>query len=177
MHSSHSGDHETRGGLEGHTRRLGHHRQSRWIKHVLGVWMQATEGAKFWAGVCAEVANRGVKNVLIACCDGLTGFPEAIDATWANATKQTCVVHLIRNSMKFVSYGGLWIHRVDLEEMVEDLSAAMAEQRLALIFIIDEMQDLDEALLTALLSTQHLAGQREWPFYIVGAAYPASPRF
>lgn len=75
------------------------------VKHVLGIWMQAAEGAKFWAGVCAELANRGVQDVLIACCDGLTGFPEAIEATWANATVQTCVVHLIRNSMRFVSYG------------------------------------------------------------------------
>jgi putative transposase len=75
------------------------------VKHVLGIWIEATEGAKFWAGVCAELANRGVKDVLIACCDGLTGFPEAIQATWANATVQTCVVHLIRNSMKFVAYG------------------------------------------------------------------------
>ena len=74
------------------------------IKHVLGIWVQATEGAKFWAGVCAELANRGVRDVLIACCDGLSGFPEAIEATWPQATVQTCVVHLIRASMRFVSY-------------------------------------------------------------------------
>jgi putative transposase len=52
------------------------------VKHVLGIWVQASEGAKFWAGVCAELANRGVKDVLIVCCDGLTGCPEAIEATW-----------------------------------------------------------------------------------------------
>lgn len=74
------------------------------IKHVLGIWVQASEGAKFWAGVCAELANRGVKDVLIVCCDGLTGFPEAIEATWSGAPVQTCVVHLIRASMRFVSY-------------------------------------------------------------------------
>lgn len=74
------------------------------IKHVLGIWVQATEGAKFWASVCAELANRGVKDVLIICCDGLTGFPEAIAATWPQATVQTCVVHLIRASMRFVNY-------------------------------------------------------------------------
>jgi putative transposase len=74
------------------------------IKHVLGIWIQASEGAKFWAGVCAELANRGVADVLIVCCDGLTGFPEAIEATWPAATVQTCVVHLIRTSMRFVSY-------------------------------------------------------------------------
>ena len=74
------------------------------VKHVLGIWIQAEEGAKFWAGVCANLANRGVKDVLIVCCDGLTGFPEAIEATWPLATVQTCVVHLIRNSMRFVNY-------------------------------------------------------------------------
>ena len=74
------------------------------VKHVLGIWVQSGEGAKFWAGVCAELANRGIKDVLIVCCDGLTGFPQAIEATWTLAMVQTCVVHLIRASMRFVSY-------------------------------------------------------------------------
>lgn len=74
------------------------------VKHVLGIWVQTTEGAKFWASVCAELANRGVRDVLIVCCDGLTGFPEAIAATWPQATVQTCVVHLIRAAMRFVNY-------------------------------------------------------------------------
>jgi putative transposase len=74
------------------------------IKHVLGIWVQAAEGAKFWAGVCAELRNRGVRDVLIVCCDGLSGFPEAIEATWPAATVQTCTVHLIRAAMRFVSY-------------------------------------------------------------------------
>jgi putative transposase len=74
------------------------------VKHVLGIWVQATEGAKFWAGVCAELANRGVHDILIACCDGLTGLPEAIEATFPHTTVQSCVVHLIRASMRFVSY-------------------------------------------------------------------------
>lgn len=74
------------------------------VKHVLGIWVQAVEGAKFWAGVCAELRNRGVRDVLVACCDGLTGFPEAIEATWPQTTVQTCTVHLIRAAMRFVSY-------------------------------------------------------------------------
>jgi putative transposase len=74
------------------------------VKHVLGIWVQASEGAKFWAGVCAELRNRGVRDVLIVCCDGLTGFPEAIEATWPSSTVQTCTVHLIRAAMRFVSY-------------------------------------------------------------------------
>jgi putative transposase len=74
------------------------------VKQVLGIWIQAAEGAKFWASVCSQLANRGVQDVLIVCCDGLTGFPEAVEATWSAATVQTCVVHLIRASMRFVSY-------------------------------------------------------------------------
>ena len=68
-------------------------------KHVLGIWVQTSEGAKFWAGVCAELANRGVRDILIVCCDGLTGLPEAIEATWPRAAVQTCVVHLIRAAL------------------------------------------------------------------------------
>lgn len=74
------------------------------VKHVLGIWVQADEGASFWAHVCAELANRGVQDVLIVCCDGLTGLPEAIEATWPQSMVQTCVVHLIRSSMRFVPY-------------------------------------------------------------------------
>jgi transposase-like protein len=74
------------------------------IKHVLGIWLQHAEGAKFWAGVCADLSNRGIRDVLIVCCDGLTGLPDAIEATWPQATVQTCVVHLIRASMRFVGY-------------------------------------------------------------------------
>ena len=74
------------------------------VKHVLGIWVQTSEGAKFWAGVLAELRNRGITDTLIVCCDGLTGFPEAIEATWPRAIVQTCTVHLIRASMRFVSY-------------------------------------------------------------------------
>ena len=74
------------------------------IKHVLGIWVQQAEGAKFWAQVCAELANRGVRDVIIACVDGLSGFPEAIEATWPYATVPTCTVHLIRASMRFAGY-------------------------------------------------------------------------
>ena len=74
-------------------------------KHVLGMWLgDGGEGAKFWLGVCGELANRGLLDVLIVSCDGLTGFPEAIEATWPLATVQTCVVHLIRNSVRYCSY-------------------------------------------------------------------------
>jgi putative transposase len=74
------------------------------FKHVLGIWLQDKEGAKFWASVLAELRNRGLKDALIVCCDGLAGLPEAIEQVWPAATVQTCVTHLIRASMKFVSY-------------------------------------------------------------------------
>src|SRR3984893_2980279 len=74
------------------------------VKHVLGIWVQATEGAKFWLSVCTELRNRGVRDVLIACCDGLSGLPEAIETVWPRTTVQTCGVHLIRSSLKYASY-------------------------------------------------------------------------
>jgi len=74
------------------------------IKHVLGIWVQSAEGAKFWLTVLTELRNRGVKDVLIACCDGLEGLPEAIETVWPRAVTQTCVVHLIRASLRYVSY-------------------------------------------------------------------------
>jgi len=74
------------------------------IKHVLGIWVQSAEGAKFWLTVLTELRNRGVKDVLIACCDGLEGLPEAIETVWPRAVTQTCVVHLIRARLRYVSY-------------------------------------------------------------------------
>ena len=74
------------------------------FKHVLGLWLGGDEGSSFWAGVLAELRNRGVKDVLFVCCDGLKGLPEAVRATWKDATVQTCVIHLIRSSMKYVSW-------------------------------------------------------------------------
>ena len=74
------------------------------VKHVLGIWVQAGEGRSSGPGVCAELCNRGVRDVLIVCCDGLTGFPEAIEATWPQSIVQTGTVHLLRAAMRFVSY-------------------------------------------------------------------------
>lgn len=74
------------------------------IRHVLGIWLQNTEGAKFWMSVFTELRNRGVRRVLIACCDGLEGLPEAIETIWPHTIVQTCVVHLIRASLRYASY-------------------------------------------------------------------------
>jgi len=73
-------------------------------KEILGLWIEQTEGAKFWLRVMNELKNRGVEDVLIAVVDGLRGFPDAITAVFPQAQVQTCIVHLIRNSLDFVSY-------------------------------------------------------------------------
>lgn len=77
------------------------------FKQVLGVWIGPSEGEgkAYWLTVLTEVKNRGVEDMLIVCCDGLTGLPDAIRTVWPKAEVQTCVIHLIRNSMKYVSYG------------------------------------------------------------------------
>ena len=71
-------------------------------REVLGMWFQATEGSKFWMQVLSELKQRGVTDILIACVDGLKGFPEAIEAVFPATTVQTCIVHLIRASLKYV---------------------------------------------------------------------------
>ena len=83
-------------------------------RDVLGMWFQATEGAKFWMQVLTELKQRGVQDILICCVDGLKGFPEAIEAVFPQTTVQTCIVHLIRSSLKYVP-------RRDYEAVVKDL--------------------------------------------------------
>ena len=73
-------------------------------REVLGLWWQETEGAKFWLAVLNDLKQRGVGDVLIACVDGLTGFPQAIEATFPQTWVQTCIVHLIRASLRYVNY-------------------------------------------------------------------------
>ena len=73
-------------------------------KEILGLWIEQTEGAKFWLRVMTELKNCGVEDILIAVVDGLKGFPDAITAVFPRAQVQTCIVHLIRNSLDFVSY-------------------------------------------------------------------------
>ena len=73
-------------------------------REVLGLWWQETEGAKFWLAVLNDLRRRGVDDVLIACVDGLKGFPEAIEATFPQTWVQTCIVHLIRSSLRYVNY-------------------------------------------------------------------------
>lgn len=85
-------------------------------KEVFGLWIAENEGAKFWMGVLNGLKNRGVEDILIACMDGLTGFPEAVRAVYPAARVQLCIVHMVRNSTKFVSYK-------DLKKICADLKA------------------------------------------------------
>src|SRR5229473_2453199 len=73
-------------------------------KELLGMWISQNEGAKFWLSVFTELQNRGVKDIFIACVDGLTGLPEAIETLYPQTRVQLCMVHLVRNSLKYVSY-------------------------------------------------------------------------
>ena len=73
-------------------------------KEVLGIWIETTEGAEFWLRVMNELKARGVEDVLIAVCDGLTGLPDAITTVWPRTIVQTCIVHLIRASLRWVNY-------------------------------------------------------------------------
>jgi putative transposase len=97
-------------------------------REVLGIWWQETEGAKFWLAVLNDLRRRGVCDVLISCVDGLKGFPEAIEATFPHAWVQTCIVHLIRASLRYVNYR-------DLKKVTSALrpiyTAANADQALA----------------------------------------------
>jgi len=85
-------------------------------KEVLGLWIAESEGAKFWMGVLTELKNRGLQDILIACMDGLTGFPEAVRSVYPNTRVQLCIVHMVRNSTKFVSYK-------DLKKVCADLKS------------------------------------------------------
>lgn len=84
------------------------------VKEVLGMWTAETEGAKFWLSVVTELKNRGVKDIFIACVDGLKGFPEAIEAVFPETQVQLCIVHMVRHSLNYVS----WKQR---KEVADDL--------------------------------------------------------
>lgn len=86
------------------------------FKDVLGIWLEKEEGAKFWLKVITELQNRGLKDIFIACVDGLKGFPEAIESVFPNTQVQICIVHMVRNSMRYVSYK-------DRKSVVKDLKS------------------------------------------------------
>jgi putative transposase len=91
-------------------------------KELLGLWMSENEGAKFWLSVLTDLQNRGVKHVLIACVDGLKGSPEAINATFPDAKVQLCIVHMVRNSLKFVPWKDYREVTTDLKRIYQSVS-------------------------------------------------------
>ena len=108
-------------------------------KELLGLWMAQTEGAKFWLSVMNELKNRGVQDIFIACCDGLKGFPEAIEAVYPKTQVQLCIVHQIRHSLRYVN----WKQR---KEIAADLrriygAATLAEAELALAEFAEKWDD------------------------------------
>lgn len=88
-------------------------------KELLGLWLAETEGAKFWLSVLTELKNRGLQDILIACVDGLKGFPEAIAAEYPQTKIQLCVVHMVRNSLKYVSWKDYKAVTADLKQIYQ----------------------------------------------------------
>src|SRR5512135_776548 len=101
-------------------------------KDLLGMWIAQTEGAKFWLSVLTELQNRGVKDIFIACVDGLNGLPEAIETVYPHTRVQLCMVHLVRNSLRYVSYKHMKEVATDLKAIYSASTEAEAELNLEL---------------------------------------------
>jgi putative transposase len=91
-------------------------------KELLGLWISENEGAKFWLNVLTEMQNRGVKDILIACVDGLKGFPDAINTAFPKTQIQLCIVHMVRNSMKYVSWKDYKAIAADLKRIYKSVT-------------------------------------------------------
>lgn len=100
-------------------------------KDILGIWVDETEGAKFWLSICNDLKNRGVKKILIACMDGLKGLPQVIKTVFPTVDIQTCIVHQIRNSIKYIASKDKKAFMKDLKEVykapTEDLALAQLD--------------------------------------------------
>ena len=99
-------------------------------KDILGIYVQESEGANFWLNVLTDLKNRGVKDILIACVDGLKGFPEAINSAFPNTEIQLCVIHQIRNSLKYVASKNQKEFMADLKEVYKATTKEYAEEKL-----------------------------------------------
>lgn len=97
------------------------------LKEVLGIWFQKTEGAKFWLQILTEIKNRGVQDIFIASVDGLKGFPEAIESAFPHTETQLCIVHMVRNSLRFVSFRDRKELATDLKEIYRAATVEQAE--------------------------------------------------
>jgi transposase-like protein len=99
-------------------------------KELLGLWIAETEGAKFWLQVLTELRNRGVSDILVACVDGLTGFPDAIESVFPKAKIQLCIVHMMRNSLNFVAWKDRKKVAADLKRIYQSTTVDDAEAEL-----------------------------------------------
>lgn len=104
-------------------------------KELLGLWLTENEGAKFWLNVLTELQNRGVKDILIACVDGLKGFPDAISTAFPQTQIQLCIVHMVRNSMKYVAWKDYKPVTADLKRIYQSVTEEEA------LLALDEFAD------------------------------------
>jgi transposase-like protein len=136
-------------------------------KEVLGLWIEQTEGAKFWLKVFNELKNRGLQDILIAVVDGLRGFPEAIEAVYPEAQIQTCIVHLIRNSLNLAS----WKDRKNLAAALKPLYQAATADAAAAALDVFEQGDWGQKF-----PTVGAMWRRQWEQVIPFFAYPPEVR-
>jgi transposase-like protein len=99
-------------------------------KVLLGIWIAQTEGAKFWLSVLTELQQRGVQDIFIACVDGLSGFPDAIRSVYPQTKVQLCIVHMVRNSLKYVSWKDYKAVTTDLKRIYQSVSEIQAQHEL-----------------------------------------------
>jgi putative transposase len=136
------------------------------IKQVLGIWIQQSEGAKFWHGVLTELRNRGCRDALFVCCDGLTGLAESIAAVWPAAVVQTCVVHLLRSCMRYASY----TDRRKMAAALRPIYTAPTEQAAKLA--LEEFRAQWKAKSPGAVAIW----DRAWPEFVPFLAFPAEIR-
>jgi len=136
------------------------------FKDVLGIWLERTEGAKFWMKVMTELKNRGVQDIYIACVDGLKGFPDAIEAIFPKAEIQLCVVHMVRNSLRFVSWKDRKRVAADLKNVYQAVTEEDARMHL------DEFAEKWDDMYPTISKSWHKNWQRLSPFF----TYPAEIR-
>jgi transposase-like protein len=131
-------------------------------KELLGLWLAETEGAKFWLTVLTELQQRGLQDIFIAAVDGLSGFPEAINTVYPQTKVQLCIVHMVRNSLKFVSWKDRKAVAADLKKIYTSVTVDEAEQELT---AFAELWD-------AKYPTISQSWQRHWPNLITLFDYP-----
>jgi putative transposase len=136
-------------------------------KDVLGIWIEQTEGAKFWLRMMTEIKSRGVNDILIAIVDGLKGFPEAINAVFPETQIQTCIVHLIRNSLDFCS----WKERKPVAQELKTVYRAEDAQAAAAA-----LQEFEDGPWGKRFSAITAMWRRHWAHVIPFFAYPPEVR-